>query len=700
MPAIGLAARLTLTTALLLPVHLHAQQRSSSTNLDALQRLLVAEDARGTGEAGLAPLLEGIRSSDSLLRRVAVRGIGRLQRPDLARLLLPALNDPLPSVRAEAANAMVQGLKRVRRGAPVVDTLQLSTRIAFDAIVAALAREATPAAIDALAEALGRLPFADTVEVRAAESAMRTRSGAILSIGIVHGMYSLALAQSRRAPGGLSPDGVQLLRRASVSAAPPEVRRLAVLALGLIGGLDSSTTRVALKEGDEQVRRLALAGAASLALGERTAAVTHALADPSPIVRVAAVGAWRALQATPACNPLIALATRDVHPWVRLIAIDSLGAPCTDSAAVRAALAGIVDRPGAPADAHGWQAPARALEALAHIDAAAARARLARYLASRRWQERVTAGHAAATIGDDAALYPLAHDGDQNVREAAVAGLAALKKHAADTVYLAALSSPGFQVVLAAATALSGTTAERALPTLLDAFDRVSAERSENARDPRVAMLRRIGELGSASTVERMTPYLADFDSTIATMTATLLTRWSGKPATARPAPLPIHPEPLAQLFMTKGVQLRVTLNAASGGGSFIIALFPDEAPATAARLIRLAREGFYAGGILQRVEPNFVVQGGGPGATEYIGDSTFMRDELTGRTQARGTIGISARGRDTGDAQLYVNVVDNPLLDHEYTVAGVIVSGRAVSERIMDGDVIAKVEVLGFTPR
>ena len=58
--------------------------------------------------------------------------------------------------------------------------------------------------------------------------------------------------------------------------------------------------------------------------------------------------------------------------------------------------------------------------------------------------------------------------------------------------------------------------------------------------------------------------------------------------------------------------------------------LFPDETPATVARVLRLVREGFYDGKVFQRVEPNFVIQGGGPDANEYVGDSTFMRDELT----------------------------------------------------------------------
>lgn len=679
-------------SVVLLPASLLAQQKPATTDAAALQRLLVAEDARGTGAEGIAPLLDGLRNSEGLLRRVAVRGLGRLQRPELARLLVPLLSDPVAAVRAEAANSIAQGLKRVRRGAVATDTMQLSARGAFAALTGALREERDEAVVGALAEALGRLPLADSTEARAAETAMRARAGARPSWGIVHGMYSLA--QTRRFSGGLSPDGVVLLRRVAVRGTDPAVRRLATLSLGLVGGLDSATMRATSRDPDEQVRRLALVGAASLPAAERAALVARALTDPSPIVRVAAVGATRALQRIPVCGALLTAANRDPHPWVRLIAIDSLGAPCADSATARAALAKIADQPAR--GEHGWQAPSRALESLARVDPAAARGRLARFRDSRRWQDRAVAGRVAGVLGDDATLFALVRDGDQNVREAAVAGLSALRKHAADSVYVGALAAPGYQVVLAAANALAGASAEIALPALLEAFDRLSADRNENARDPRVAILRRIGELGSANTADRLTPYLADFDTTIAATAAMLLSRWSGTTVAARPEPLPIRAEPLAQLFLMRGLKLRVTLSAASGGRSFTILLFPDEAPATVARLVRLARSGFYNGNVFQRVEPNFVVQGGGPGATEYIGDRTFMRDELTPRTHGRGTVGISARGRDTGDAQIYINVVDNPLLDHEYTVVGEIVSGRAVTERMMEGDVIARVEVIG----
>ena len=57
--------------------------------------------------------------------------------------------------------------------------------------------------------------------------------------------------------------------------------------------------------------------------------------------------------------------------------------------------------------------------------------------------------------------------------------------------------------------------------------------------------------------------------------------------------------------------------------------------------------------------------------------------------------MGISTRGRDTGDAQFFVNLVDNIRLDHDYTVFGEIVQGLAVADGILEGDVMAKVEVI-----
>ncbi len=691
-PVKRLAVTIAGLIGLVCPAATVQAQRPNETTVVALQRILVAEDARGTGASGVAPLLDGLLSEDTLLRRVAIRGVGRLQRPDLARLLLPFLEDAVPAIRAEAANAIAQGLQRVRRVAVPADTSQLGAKVAQDAFVAALAREQAGLVIDALAEALGRLPFADSSAARAAERAMRAPTSDIPSLGIVHGMYSLVLA--RRFTGGLSTEGIALLRRGAVRSAAPAVRRLAVLTLGLLDGLDSATTLAASRDGDEQVRRLSLTGARSLDNSARQLLVRRALADSSVIVRVEAIGAARRLARIPNCAPLVA-ATHDPHPYVALVAIDSLGAPCTDSAAVRAALAGIVGERSLRGGDHSWQRPTRALLALSRIDAAGARSRVPQFASSARWQDRAIAARVATSLNDDAQLLKLAGDRDQNVREAAIVGLATTSKHTSDSVYIAALAAPGFQVVLAAAEALAGSTSADALPALLDALDRLTAGRSENARDPRLAILRRISALGGGTTVVRMMPYLTDFDTTVAATAAGLISGWSGRTVVPAPRPLPIAVEPLAEIFATTRLRLRVTLAASSGGGTFTLALFPTEAPATVARLIRRAREHYFDGTTFQRVEPNFVVQGGGHGATEYVGDRFFMRDELTPRSHGRGTVGISARGRDTGDAQLFINLVDNPRLDHEYTVFGEIVAGRAVAERLMEGDMLVRVEVL-----
>ena len=114
---------------------------------------------------------------------------------------------------------------------------------------------------------------------------------------------------------------------------------------------------------------------------------------------------------------------------------------------------------------------------------------------------------------------------------------------------------------------------------------------------------------------------------------------------------------------------------------------------------MQLARQGYYNGLTFHRVVPTFVLQGGSPGANEYAGDGQFTRDEVGLRSNARGTIGLSTRGRNTGDMQFYVNLLDNPRLDHEFTVFGEITSGMDVMDRVLEGDVIARIDVLGSPP-
>ena len=63
------------------------------------------------------------------------------------------------------------------------------------------------------------------------------------------------------------------------------------------------------------------------------------------------------------------------------------------------------------------------------------------------------------------------------------------------------------------------------------------------------------------------------------------------------------------------------------------------------------------------------------------------MRDEID-MENTRGTVGLSTRGRNTADAQFFINLVDNRRLDGDYTVFGrVLPADMPVVERIQEGD-------------
>ena len=302
------------------------------------------------------------------------------------------------------------------------------------------------------------------------------------------------------------------------------------------------------------------------------------------------------------------------------------------------------------------------------------------------------AARAAAAARDSTTLKLLAEDISPNVREAAITGLKPTLGHAADPLYRRALGARDYQLVLAAVTALAGTPDSAAASTaLLGALDRISGESALTSRDPRIAIVSRLRETGSPALAARLMPYLEDFDPAVADSAAALLSSWTGQVWQARPRPLPIDPVTLEEVQALRGKRLVFSM---SGGGQFEVELLVDEAPVTAARIARLVRQRYYDGLTFHRVAPNFVIQGGSPGANEYSGIPSFMRDELGAVSHGRGTLGVSTRGRDTGDGQIFVNLRDNPRLDYEYTVWGRVVRGLGVVDAVQEGDGIRRVEI------
>ncbi len=125
------------------------------------------------------------------------------------------------------------------------------------------------------------------------------------------------------------------------------------------------------------------------------------------------------------------------------------------------------------------------------------------------------------------------------------------------------------------------------------------------------------------------------------------------------------------------------------GGRALTLRLYAEQAPTAVARFVAQVRAGEWNGRTFHRVEPGFVVQGGSPTANEYAGAATFTRDEFSSLSHVRGTVGISTRGPDTGDGQIFINLVDNARLDFAYTVIGSIVGDASVIDDIVEGDVI-----------
>ena len=132
--------------------------------------------------------------------------------------------------------------------------------------------------------------------------------------------------------------------------------------------------------------------------------------------------------------------------------------------------------------------------------------------------------------------------------------------------------------------------------------------------------------------------------------------------------------------------------------GTIDIELEPYEATTNAYRFYRLVADGYFDGLTFHRWSPNFVIQGGSPGANEYQGDAAYTRDEVGLQPHWRGTVGISTRGHDTGDGQIFVNLLHNVRLDHTYTVIGRVVDGMDVVDTLLEGAVIERAELVSDT--
>ena len=222
---------------------------------------------------------------------------------------------------------------------------------------------------------------------------------------------------------------------------------------------------------------------------------------------------------------------------------------------------------------------------------------------------------------------------------------------------------------------------DKAASVLLAALSRLTALGTDTSRDARVAIVQRLAAVLPAARGGELFSYASDYDPRVRAAAVATITKIIGALPTVTPRPqyrYPLQPANLNALPTTA----RITM---ADGATIDLELLVNDAPVTIARFATLARGGHYNGLTFHRIAPNFVVQGGSPGANEYVGVSRYMRDEI-GAHHVRGAVGISTRGRDTGDLQLFIDHVDVPRLDHEYTVFARVVAGMQHVDRMLEG--------------
>jgi peptidyl-prolyl cis-trans isomerase B (cyclophilin B) len=576
---------------LTVPLAWHPSLAAAQSVAERRQAILQAEDRGASGPKDIATITAGLRS-DPETTRIAVRALGRLERPALLSQILPALRSANPDVRAEAANAVAQaaqGFKLPKPSAPMT----LSGVQA--ALIGRLEAEGEGSVRGALCEAIARLPYATAADVDRGERAIigaAARNHTLTDrLGAAKALEALVRVQFAVRPP--SEAAIDLLKSLVHEPTEPglepvrdaRVRRLALEGLISAKAVDDTVIGQASKDIDAQVRRLAVRAAA--AGGRGGLLVDQALHDPATMVRVEALRVAQSLGSDAACTAAMSAAT-DWATEVAVVALDQL-AVCRTDAAI-ALLERTVNDPSSTTGPRTWPRAAHAIVALASAAPEQAIAALSALAGSEQWQLRYAAARAASELKERIARGALAAD--------------------ANTL-----------VSVEAAAALGG--APRA-----DPGDDTSAQ-----------------------------------------------------------------PPPQASSSHPSVLRARVTIREL---GRFDLVLLAMEAPATVARFAEQAASGSFNGRTF-RMQPNTLLLG----ARDHLLPGAFPGAPLTTRPETgtwphvRGAVGVSAAGRDEGNALFFIDLVDNPPFDHEHTVFGQVVNGVEVIDQIVEGDVIESVDIL-----
>jgi len=423
----------------------------------------------------------------------------------------------------------------------------------------------------------------------------------------------------------------------------------------------------------------------------RLTLIREGLRDGSAHVRYEAVRAY-ARHGAPShgCGPLLD-AIKDEDTGVAIEALDRLGDACKEDADVTTRLTAEALVP--PSNRY-WHRPTHAFVSLSKRSPEAAAIGMEAFVTHPVWWVRMYSAFAAAGAKDVLHVNKLAYDENDNVREAALGHLRRLDKEAGERATLAALERSDVQLLRGAALALKELPPRPSLfKPLLGALQRLTRTGYLTSRDARLALFEAIDRHATPENHEDLAPFLHDFDPKVADAAALVLTHL-GKTVKADPRPAPHVPsQPFDDLLACVSIDMLQ-------GKAFRLRMDPASAPIAVEQFLKLATQDKYYNGLtFHRVVPNFVIQGGSPGANEYSGAKDYWRDEIAA-PNIRGTVGLSTRGRNTADAQIFINLIDNARLNGQYTVfASVLPEDMDTVDGIQEGDAIRSIDKLRCPP-